>query len=214
MILTLSDDKKSIVYNRLIVKEETKEEIERLHYLLSYPNFETGYFQHGGIYFHQEKPKDILVTRDNIQVYNSYQWGETGVNGVYPVEYLTTRAKNTLFLIRQLLKLEYDDDFKMRSFFAESSKELHSSGVLVETPFDLTTQLKKLEYIYDNKEIALSLLKDAYFDLYMFVDLLTKVDFDMQERKDPILLEHLYTEAQENTPILNLTKKFAKLKQK
>ena len=212
MIITLSADKKSVVSNRLIIKDGAKEEIERLHSLYLNPDFEFGYLQHGAIRFHQEKPKEILITKDNIQVFNSYQWGENGVNGVYPVEYLTTRAQNTSIIIRQILGLEHDYNFELKNFFADSSKEVHPNGAFVTKPFDLSMQLKKLKYILDNKEIALSLLKDAYFDLYLFVDLLTKVDLEIQGINEHDLFEGFYTEALENTQILDAAKEFAKLK--
>lgn len=74
-------------------------------------------------------------------------------------------------------------------------------------------QTKKLEYLLANPELSLSLLKDAYLDFYLFVDLLTKVDFNT-ESINVNISETIYKEAIENTKIFTLAKEFAKLKQK
>lgn len=210
MFVTLQNNK--IVFNTLQAKKGMEEEIKHLHSIYSTPNFELGYLQHGRLLFFKEKPDEIKITRENIQVYNSYTWGKSGVNGFYPCEYFTTKAKNTLILIRQILELEQDMDFAMKDFFRESSTELHPSGMLVKKDFDLALQLKKLEYMLANKELALSLLKDAYLDYYLFVNLLTKVDIDSSIWKSDVSCESLRVKAQENTAILSLAKKFALLK--
>lgn len=214
MIVTLHDDKKRIVINRLVARDGAIKEIEHLHSLYSKPNFELGYLQHGGIWFHREKPEEVLITKDAIKVFDSYKWGENGINNLYPVENFTTKAKNTLIMIRQLLGLEYDDNFKLKSFFTNSSKEVDANGFLADIDFNSLTQTRKLEHILANKEIALSLLKDAYLDFSLFAGLLTRVDLEMQIMEDPALFEFFHPEAVENTPLLNFAKEFAKLKQK
>lgn len=205
MIVTLSDDERSMVWTKLVAKD--KAEIERLCRLYETVDFELGYLNHGVVNFLRERPKNIVITRDSIQIFDAYQWGKDGVNGLFPVEFLTTKANNTLIIIRQLLELESDYNFKLRSFFSDSSKQIHSTGALVRTPFDLTLQLKKLKCILESKEVSLSLLKDAYFDFYLFVELLSKVDL---ETKTSSIFETLYTEAVENTAILNTAKAFVK----
>ena len=71
----------------------------------------------------------------------------------------------------------------------------------------MAMELKKLKCILESKEVSLSLLKDAYFDFYLFVELLSKVDL---ETKTSSIFETLYTEAVENTAILNTAKAFVK----
>jgi hypothetical protein len=104
-----------------------------------------------------------LVTEKNIQVFDSYKWGENGIEtrggNLYPVEYYTTRAKHTLNVIRQLLGLEHEKNIVLKDFFSDSSKEVHEQGFLIDTEPDVSLLSKKLEYILANKEIALSLLK-------------------------------------------------------
>lgn len=205
MIVTLSDDERQMVDIQLVAKDRA--EIERLRRLYETIDFELGYLNHGAVNFLRERPKNIMITRDNIQVFDSYQWGKDGINGFFPVEFLTTKASNTLIIIRQLLGLETDYNFKLNRFFSDSSKVIHSTGALVKTPFDLTLQLKKLKCILESKDISLSLLKDAYFDFYLFVELLSKVDFKAQVMP---IFEPLHAEAIENTAILNTAKAFVK----
>ncbi len=212
MIITIGSDSKSVVFNDLVIKEGKEKEIEYLHKLYSTPNFELGYLQHGGVWFHQEEPKEILITKNDIQVYDSRKWRKD--RELYPVEYFTTRAKSTLFIIRQLLKLEYPEDLSLKDFFADSFKEVGPQGFLVYSREpDFSLLLKKLNYILKYPEIALSLLKDAYLDFYLFVDLLTKVDFKTRRYEDPEMFNHVEKEATENTQILNLARCFNTLMQ-
>lgn len=219
MIITLKDgqdekDKQAeVTLTRLVAKSGKEKEIEYLHYLYSTPDFELGYLQHGQLLFHPEMPKkEDLITDDDIQVYNTHTWGTAPINGRYPVEHYTTKAKNTLIIIRKLLGLGDCGTFSMKSFFLDSSKEVTPYGFVGTGKFDLLTQTKKLRYLLANPELALSLLKDANLDFYLFVDLLTKVDFETSKISSN-LFEHLHYEATENTELLTIGKEFTKLKQ-
>ena len=213
MILTLNDEQNAIFATELVPKNGDKKEIEYLHYLYSQPDFELGYIQFDRIMWHLEKPKEnVLITDYNIQVYDTHSWGKDPINGRYPVEYFKTRAKNTLILIREILGQKNTNGFNLKKFFADSSKEVTSCGILKEEEFNLLKQTKKLKYFLENQELALSILKDAYLDFYLFVDLLTKVDFNIYPINEN-LFELFQNGAKENTEILTLAKKFAKLKQ-
>lgn len=214
MILTLNDKQDAVVITKLTAKDGKKKEIERLHYLYSSPNFELGYLQHGILLFHPEIPKqDELITDDDIQVYNTHTWGTEPINGRYPIEHYTTKAKNTLIIIRKILGSGYGNLFNLKSFFAGSSMEVTPYGLFNPKEFDLEMQTKKLQYLLENPELSLSLLKDTYLDFYLFVDLLTKVDFSTSPTS-PNLFEPLHKDAKENTELLTIAKEFAKIKQK
>ena len=221
MIATLNDDKSAIVFNEFKVKYGMKKEIEYLHHLYSTVNFELGYIQNGMLWFHPQKPKKRdIVTRDDIQTFDSWRWGNDGIMNrsgtarLYPVEYFTTRAKNTLILIRQLLKKDYDNDVALSKFFTDSSKEVHKEiGILQPRKFDLSMQIQKLEHILNNPEIALSLLEDAYLDFYLFVDFLTKVNIKSEIPTGKHWIDFLGDVAVENTEILNVAKKFVRLRE-
>jgi hypothetical protein len=214
MIITLNDKKDdALVLTKLVPKRGMIKEIEDLHVLYSTPDFQRGYLQHGELLFHSEIPKkEVLITDEDIQVYNTHTWGTAPINNRYPIEHYTTKAKNTLIVIREVLELERGHTFSMRNFFIDSSKEVTPYGFIKTGKFDLLMQVKKLRYLLENPELALSLLKDAYLDFNLFVDFLTKVDFEILPT-NPNLFELLHGEATENTELLTIAKEFTKLKQ-
>ncbi len=214
MILTLNEKEDAVALTALTVKDGMKKEIENLHVLYSTPDFERGYLQHGLLMFHREIPKkEVLITDEDIQVYNTHTWGINPINGRYPVEHYTTKAKNTLIIIRDILGLERGHTFSMKNFFIDSCKEATPYGFRKTGEFDLLTQTKKLQYLLENQELALLLLKDAYLDFSLFVDLLSKVDFSTSLISEN-LFEPLRKEATENTELLTIAKGFARLKQR
>ena len=213
MIATLSKNGE-IICNKLVVEPSQREKVEELHHLYSKIDFAYGYLQHGSIFFCSEKPKEVLITSEEIRAYDSHRWGEHGINGYYPIELFTTRAWNTLIIIRRLLGKVPENCFRLADFFVESSKEVHACGVLASVPFDLSIQTKKLEYILGNRDIALSLLKDAYLDFYLFVDLLAKVELETEAAKVEQFDKDFYVAAEENTLILNIAQEFALLRRK
>lgn len=185
-----------------------------MYQLYSTPNFELGYIQHGKVSFHPEQPKqDVLITDYDIKVYDKRMWGTEPIFGCYPIKHYTTKAKNTLIIIRKILEIGYNNTISLKNFFSDTCKEVTPQGLINTKRFDLEMQTKKLEYLLANPELSLSLLKDAYLDFYLFVDLLTKVDFNT-ESINVNLSETIYKEAIENTKIFTLAKEFAKLKQK
>lgn len=211
MILTLDEDKKNIIFNELIPKEGSIKDIEELNHLYSTVNFEYGYLQHGMLWFRKEKPDDTEIRENNIVFYDEYTWGRNGLGGHYPVNYFTTKAKNTLIIVRKLLKLNKGGNFNMSSFFEDNPEIAIPSEILINEKFDLSLQIKKLEYILKNEELALSILKDAYLDFYLFVRLLDKIEFKQSVINNPGLFKSAYDGALENTQILSLSKKFSEL---
>ncbi len=211
MILTI-DKKDKVVLTDFQAKSGLLQQIGYLHHLYSTPNFELGYLQHGPVWFHQEKPiKNVLITSKNIQVYDEHTWGVTKKSESYPINYFTTKAKNTLMIIRALLELENSKYFILKDFFEESSREVTLQGFVKPEKMDFQLQIEKLQYILQNPALALSLLKDAYLDFYLFVDLLTKVDI-VNSPQDFSFPSPFYEVAGENTKILTLATAFAKLK--
>lgn len=212
MILTLTEDKRKIVSTKLLPKDGMLDQIKYLHHLYSKPDFEYGYLQHGPILFTAERPEEELVTENHIQVFDKHRWGPNGIENIYPIEYFTTRARNTLIITRQILGLgHYNTNFALKSFFKDSFKEIDVSGLLINSEFNLLMQIKKLEYILENKELALPLLKDAYLDFRLFVSLLIKVDIESKRIMPEEMFEDFVEEAEENTQILALARKFTEL---
>jgi len=225
MIATLSENKKGVVLNDLKAKYGMKKDVEYLHHLYSAWDYELGYIQHGRVRLQLEKPRRTETIMESgkdreIEVYDSHRWGEEGIRdrantkNLYPIEYCTTRAKNTLIIIRQMLKKEYNRSVLLSSFFVDSCKEVHKqTGILMRRKFDLSMQVKKLEYILSNPELSLSLLEEAYLDFSLFVDLLTKVNIESMVVEDPSLIAFFgEKEVVENTKILTLAKEFANVK--
>ena len=90
---------------------------------------------------------------------------------------------------------------------------MNQADFLTSKKFDLEMQIQKLEHILSNSELALSLLEDAYLDFYLFVNFLTKVNIQSKIIEDTSWVDFFGEEAEENTQILSLAKKFAGLKQ-
>ena len=111
--------------------------------------------------FNRQEPPAMTITRNYIQVYDALKWNQ---KDIFPVEYQTTKAKNTLYLIRQLLGLECDTNFALKNFFLSQSKTIDQNGCFIDEPFNLERQVKKLEYFLQSPELALELIKDADLD--------------------------------------------------
>ena len=73
MILTLNENKTEIISNELIYPSEREKEIQYLEFLYSSPNFELGYLEHGSVWFLRQKPENMVVTKDYIQVFDQHK---------------------------------------------------------------------------------------------------------------------------------------------
>ena len=208
MILTLDENKKKMFLNNLICLEERKKELEYLEYLYETPNMELGYLEHGGIWFSQKKPDGIIMPLGDIHV-----WREETLNSLYPIKTYTSKAKNTLYLIRQILGKDADSNFKLANFFACSANEIIESGILTH-PLNLDFTLQKLKYILQAKDLALPMLRDYYLDFYLFVSLLNIIEIKKEEVKIPNMFSLFSKEALENTEIMNLAFAFNRIRKK
>ena len=208
MILTLDENKKKMFLNNLICLEERKKELEYLEYLYETPNMELGYLEHGGIWFSQKKPDGIIMPLGDIHV-----WSEETLNSLYPIKTYTSKAKNTLYLIRQILGKDADSNFKLANFFACSANEIIESGILTHS-LNLDFTLQKLKYILQSKDLALPMLRDYYLDFYLFVSLLNLIEIKKEEVTTPDMFSLFSKEALENTEIMNLAFAFNRIRKK
>ena len=208
MILTLDENKKKMFLNNLICLEERKKELEYLEYLYETPNMELGYLEHGGIWFSQKKPDEIIMPLGDIHV-----WREETLNSLYPIKTYTSKAKNTLYLIRQILGKDADSNFKLANFFACSANEIIESGILTH-PLNLDFTLQKLKYILQAKDLALPMLRDYYLDFYLFVSLLNLIEIKKEEVTTPDMFSLFSKESLENTEIMNLAFAFNRIRKK
>ncbi len=212
MITTLNKNN-YIVFNTPNINKGKEQDVINLMHLYSDPNYEYGYLEHGYIMFECFKPEPIVFTDDYIQIFDEYQWGENGINGLYPVEYCTTKVKYTLMFIRELLlENKFNCCFKLRSFF--DNKNVNEHGLIVSEPFDLERQMQILNSISKNKENGLLMLQKMNLDYYSFINLLSIIDFTKKEDQTNFVWQNLYDEAEENTALLNMSLKLSKLNEK
>ncbi len=213
MILTLNENKTEIISNELIYPSEREKEIQYLEFLYSSPNFELGYLEHGSVWFLRQKPENMVVTKDYIQVFDQHKWGVEGIHGMYPIEFYTTKAKNTLFLIRQMLGKEVGTNFSLRSFFDQTTNEILDSGILSH-PDQFSQLLEKLYYLLQAGELANPMLRDYYLDFYLFTKLLDMVSIQSQVLQNQDVFSSFYREAEENTEIMRIAHEFQRIRKK
>ncbi len=200
------NEKKEIVLTKLVAKEGKDSDLQGLYYLYTALDFQLGYLQGGKIWWHIEPlEKDVVVTDSEILVNNPNGEKRNAINGRYPVAHYSTKAKNTLIFIRNILEENYTNNIMLRKFFENKDTYRYEE-------FDFEMQINKLSYLLDNKDLALPLLKDAYLDFYLFTNLLTLVDLN-DKKISRELYEPLLKDGIENGKILTLAKVFSKLRQ-
>lgn len=213
MIMTLNENEDKIVFNKLVIPEGKEKKIIGLEYLYSKPDFEYGYLQHGATLIERNTPPSVVQTDDNIQVYNEHKWKgllDSKGNQVYPVEYFTTKAKNTLLIIREILNMNsVNCVFNLRNFFINT--EINEQGFIINKPFDLELITRKLDVLLQNPDIASSMLMDMNLDYYLFTRLLSDVNINEKVDDNDFVFKNYSNLAQENTQILKLSREFAKL---
>ena len=213
MIMTLNENEDKIVFNKLVIPEGKEKKIIGLEYLYSKPDFEYGYLQHGATLIERNTPPSVVQTDDNIQVYNEHKWKgllDSKGNQVYPVEYFTTKAKNTLLIIREILNMNsVNCVFNLRDFFINN--EINEHGFIANKPFDLELITRKLDVLLQNPDIASSMLMDMNLDYYLFTRLLSDVNINEKVDDNDFVFKNYSNLAQENTQILKLSREFAKL---
>ena len=176
MIATFNKNENGIDLTGFVPKEGKTDQVKYLYNLYSTPNFEIGYLQYGRLGFCSDKPEEVEVTDDGIiKVHNQHSWGNIMLNGHYPVQNYTTKARYTMLFIREILEISKHQTFHLRDFFENTSKKIYPGGIFYATEFDLETQIQKLEYILANEELAMGLLQDAYLDFRLFVNLLSVI---------------------------------------
>lgn len=221
MILTIAEDDKTILLNNITIKEGMDREIRRLYELYSSANLEYGYLIHGATNFYYTKPSNKIITDDNILLYDSHKWGNNGIKNnygmtCYPVEYYTTWAKYTLFIISQLLGYKKESQIKLRKYFEGINSVNKNIGIVTNESFNLDKQIAKLDTILSNPQIALSLLENAYLDYSLFVNLLSNITITPQEIEKSLQeffkVNGFVTEAKENTKLLKKAYEFSKLR--
>jgi len=216
MIITLNDKKDAIVSTALVPKEGKKKEIEYLHQLYSHPDVSLGYLQGGMLWWHNIRPNnDFEIEDDIIYVEETHLYQPK--NCRFPVRHYYTKARNTLIVIRKILESPYGRAINMKDFFnidrrppyepLEYDEQMRIK--IIETNIDM--QIKKLEYLLENEELALLLLRDVNLDFYLFVDLLTRVELETEILHQDAF-EYVKDVAEDNSKVLTIAKEFAKLK--
>ena len=135
-----------------------------------------------------------------------------GINGFYPVEDCTTTAQQTLNIIREILHKNNSSDIILNNFFNAERREVTSENKRLFDKFDINDQLEKLKFILSNKKLAIPLLKEAYLDFYLFIDLLDKIDIVPTEEVELNKIPNQYDNASSNTKILKIANSFSKLR--
>ena len=213
MIMTLNENKDKIVFNELFLLEGKDKNVKGLEHLYSKPNFEYGYLQHGATWIERNTPPSVVQTDNNIQVYDENKWKgllDSKENPVYPVEYYTTKAKNTLLIIREILNMNsINCVFNLRDFFINT--EINEQGFIINKPFDLELITRKLDVLLQNPDLASSMLMDMNLDYYLFTRLLSDVDINEKVDDTDFVFRNCKDFAEENTQILKLSREFAKL---
>jgi hypothetical protein len=213
MIMTLNENEDKIVFNKLVIQDGKKEKIKGLKDLYSKPDFEYGYLQHGATWIERNTPPSVVQTDDYIQVYDEHKWKgllDSKENPVYPVEYYTTKAKNTLLIIREILNMNsINCVFNLRDFFINT--EINEQGFIINKPFDLELITRKLDVLLQNPDLASSMLMDMNLDYYLFTRLLSDVDINEKVDDTDFVFRNCKDFAEENTQILKLSREFAKL---
>ena len=213
MIMTLNENKDKIVFNELFLLEGKDKKVKGLEHLYSKPNFEYGYLQHGATWIERNTPPSVVQTEDYIQVYDEHKWKgllDSNGNHVYPVEYYTTKAKNTLLIIREILNMNsVNCVFNLRDFFINT--EINEQGFIINKPFDLELITRKLDVLLQNPDLASSMLMDMNLDYYLFTRLLSDVDINEKVDDTDFVFGNCKDFAEENTQILKLSREFAKL---
>ncbi len=213
MIMTLNENRDKIIFNTLIIPEGNEKIIKTFEYLYSKANFEYGFLQHGATWIERNTPPSVVQTDDYIQVYDEHKWKgllDSKENPVYPVEYYTTKAKNTLLIIREILNMNsVNCVFNLRNFFINT--EINEQGFIINKPFDLELITRKLDVLLQNPDLASSMLMDMNLDYYLFTRLLSDVDINEKVDDTDFVFRNCKDFAEENTQILKLSREFAKL---